>query len=96
MGDVNWRLLVEAERLPVLQGILETARAGHREWVTRCFDGALPPAPDPERERRLDLLFAATDFYVWKLLRRDLGRSPEAVHDHVRATVAALVAGFGA
>ncbi|MFI0432785.1 MAG: TetR/AcrR family transcriptional regulator [Candidatus Nanopelagicales bacterium] len=46
-------------------------RAFHRAWVERCFDPVLPQ-PD---EQTIDALVAATDLYVWKLLRLDLGRS---------------------
>jgi AcrR family transcriptional regulator len=61
----------------------EAGRAYHRAWVERCF-GPWPGDPDPER---IDALVAATDLYVWKLLRLDLGRSVHATE----AVVARLV-----
>ena len=74
-------------------------RTYHRAWVERCFGPLLPPAPasppstaDPsERETLVDALVAATDLYVWKLLRRDLGRSREATSSTVERTVRALL-----
>lgn len=94
IGDMSWRALSEADRLPVIAELMASARTHHRAWITRCFAHLLPPAPAPERERRIDLLFAATDFYVWKLLRRDLGRSPAEVLARMRDTVGALEAAF--
>jgi len=47
-------------------------RAFHRAWVRRSFGPLLPP----DDEVAVDALVAATDIYVWKLLRLDLGRSP--------------------
>ena len=58
----------------------EAGRAYHRAWVVRCF-GPWNQGPDPEV---VDALVAATDLYVWKLLRLDLGRSAEAT-EHVVA-----------
>jgi hypothetical protein len=45
----------------------------HRAWVLRCFGPMLEPADTTA----VDALVAATDLYVWKLLRLDLGRSAE-------------------
>lgn len=62
---------------------LEAARRGrayHRAWVQRCF------GPDLD-EPTTDALVAATDLYIWKLLRLDLGRSV----DSTRATLGRLV-----
>ncbi len=61
----------------------EAGRAYHRAWVVRCF-GPWPQEPDPQV---VDALVAATDLYVWKLVRLDLGRSPQATE----AVVARLV-----
>lgn len=63
--------------------MMDRGRAYHRDWVVRCF-GSLADLSD---EGRVDALVAATDLYVWKLLRLDLGRSAEAT----RAVVARLV-----
>jgi AcrR family transcriptional regulator len=49
----------------------EKGRSYHRAWVERSFAPALARA---DREA-IDALVAATDLYVWKLLRLDLGRS---------------------
>ena len=68
-------------------------RAYHRAWVQRCFGPLFPQAaaadepstePDPEL---VDALVAATDLYVWKLLRLDLKRSAA----ETRATLGRMV-----
>lgn len=90
MGELNWRLSRFAEQQPALRAILDDARAKHRAWVVACFGACLPPS-GAARARRIDALFAATDFYLWRLLRRDLGRSRAATE----ATMLALVEGVG-
>lgn len=59
---------------PLVVEAVRTGRDHHRAWVERCFGTHLT---DP-REDAIDALVAATDLYVWKLLRLDLGRSREA------------------
>lgn len=66
--------------------VVTSGRAYHRDWVEHCFGPFLPSDPN-RRERDVDAVVAATDLYVWKLLRLDLERSPKAV----AATIARLV-----
>jgi AcrR family transcriptional regulator len=56
---------------PIPRQAAEAGRAYHRAWVRRSF-GPWEAEPEPEL---LDALVVATDLYVWKLLRLDLGRS---------------------
>ena len=76
MGDANWRILRHEDRYPLLHQAMTRARTLHRQWLHSAFEGALPVDP-VERERAVDALFTVLDFYVWKLHRRDLGRSRE-------------------
>jgi AcrR family transcriptional regulator len=76
-------LAQEAGGDPVPRQAAEAGRAYHRAWVERCF-GPWEGEPEPEL---LDALVAATDLYVWKLLRLDLGRSFPATE----AVIARLV-----
>jgi AcrR family transcriptional regulator len=94
MGEVNWRLLRFEHQDGALHQILVDARALHRDWVARTF-AELLPRRGAERERRIDALFTATDFYVWKLSRRDLGRSRAETEANMLLLVDALVRGFG-
>jgi AcrR family transcriptional regulator len=74
-GDAVMRLLAQEERFPVLRSMADDGRRMHREWVERTFAETLDRLPAAERRRRAAALLAATDVYVWKLLRRDLGLS---------------------
>lgn len=70
----------------------DAANAGrdyHRTWVQRCL---VPDDTEPNaRELLTDALVAATDLYVWKLLRLDYGRSRPHVTATVERTVRALL-----
>jgi AcrR family transcriptional regulator len=70
-GDANVRWAIASERLGALSPLLDRARAGHQAWLERIHSNALPKAPGARREA-IHALHAATDVYVWKLLRRDL------------------------
>jgi AcrR family transcriptional regulator len=74
MGDANVRLLAIEETVPVAARLLSEGRASHQAWLAATFAQSLPER-GPERARMLATLHAATDVYVWKLLRRDLGHS---------------------
>jgi len=73
-GDVNARLAGVEDRIPAVAAAMEIGRTRHRNWLAACFAQRLPRSG---RSRRIHLaaLHAATDVYVWKLLRRDLGLS---------------------
>jgi len=70
-GDAAVRTVALEDRYPAAATIGRFGRAAHREW---CEYHLAPPDHD---DTLLDALVAATDACVWKLLRRDLGRSRE-------------------
>lgn len=77
VGDRVVRMLDESRRN---QAILKLTRMGfayHREWCKRVFAPTLETLDPPERAIRTAQLVAATDVYVWKLLRRDQGLGRE-------------------
>lgn len=77
-GEATFRWNAEAARVPPIAGVLAQARASHRRWLERVFADRLP-ARGAARERALTLHYAATDVYLWKLWRLDLGLSrPDA------------------
>ena len=93
LGERNWRMLRYEAQSPALRMAQESARALHRRWLAQSF-AALLPRRGAERERRLDALFSVTDFYLWKLWRMDLGRSPADAEAIMRGLVETLAAAF--
>ena len=85
-GDLVIRNLAEQADLE----LIETGRAGHRQWVQRQFAPQIARV-DPKRRRGLvDALICACDVYTWKLLRRDIGRSPSETEATVLGMVNAI------
>ncbi len=98
-------LAQEHDGEPMAREGVERGRAYHRAWVRRVFglapgrddlgsdgaaDGSSDPAPADEPDGGIvDALVAATDLYVWKLLRLDLRRSV----GETEATMARLARG---
>ncbi|MCF2528718.1 TetR/AcrR family transcriptional regulator [Yinghuangia soli] len=73
-GDANVLWIAQMDRIPAARRAAAHARGLHRAWLERVFADRLPDA-GREREHALDLHYAATDIYLWKLWRRDLGLS---------------------
>jgi AcrR family transcriptional regulator len=74
-GDMLVRLLAQEERFGALKGFLDFGRERHRAWVAQVAAPWLAALRPAEREATLDTLVAAFDVYVWKLVRRDMGRT---------------------
>lgn len=71
--------------------LIETGRAGHRQWVQRQFAPQMAQL-DAKRCRSLtDALVCTCDVYTWKLLRRDIGRSRPEAEATIRTIVEAIV-----
>lgn len=83
-GDRVLRLLAQEERVPGIRAVTEEGRRIHAEWVEGAFG--------PQDPFRLALLIAATDVYVWKLLRRDRGLSVAEYRAGVERLVRAALA----
>ncbi len=91
-GDANIRTLAMEEELAAARKILEAGRRYHRQWCARVFAPWLPGPSDARYEPSLLAFIAATDVYLWKLLRRDLGRSAEETLETMRRLVEGLIA----
>jgi AcrR family transcriptional regulator len=74
MGDANVRMLAIEASVPVAARLLREGRSSHQRWLAETFADRLP-ARAADRSQLLAALHAATDVYVWKLLRRDLALS---------------------
>ena len=91
-GDSVIRNLAQEPRHPALKRLLDLGRARHRDLTAQTYAPWLDMLSQPERTRMLDALVAATDVYVWKLARRDMGRGPDETAALMREIVAALLA----
>jgi AcrR family transcriptional regulator len=86
-GDLVIRNLAEQADVD----LIETGRAGHRQWVQRQFAPYMRPLSEKARRSLIDKLVCVCDVYTWKLLRRDMARSrPETeatIFDMVKAII---------
>jgi AcrR family transcriptional regulator len=92
MGDANVRVLEIERSVPAIQYLLKNGRESHRGWIEHVFAPFLPKR-GTARERRVMALYAATDVYLWKLLRRDFGLGREETKAVFQEMVEALVHG---
>jgi len=74
-GDAVIRTLAMEDQLDIAQRVLQAGRIYHREWCERIFTPFLPNKKDKTYELELTAFVAATELYLWKLLRRDLKHS---------------------
>ncbi|HEX8366061.1 MAG TPA: helix-turn-helix domain-containing protein [Allosphingosinicella sp.] len=92
-GDLVMRMLAQEDRYPAMRRLTDIGRFSHRAWVAGTFSARLESAPAKPREAMLDALVVALDVYVWKLVRRDMGRGPEAVEALMLQMIAAALGG---
>ena len=71
IGDANVRWVAASEQYEELVPLLDTARAGHQQWLREVFATELPRGATAAK-RMVLALHAATDVHTWKLLRREL------------------------
>jgi len=90
-GDVYMRSLAQEDRYPAMRRMTDAGRADHRGWVANVFASELEGLPEDVARRRLDGLVIATDLYVWKLIRRDMGRSVAELEDHMLRLIEAAL-----
>lgn len=74
-GDRILRLLTEEDREPAARQLTDLGRAFHQEWCKQAFAPTLEGLSGATRERRIAQFVAATDIYLWKVLRYDQGLS---------------------
>lgn len=91
IGDAAIRTLAIEHELPIAKKILDSGRAYHREWCVKVFRPFLPDNGTPDYELKLLSFITATEFYLWKLLRRDLNKSPEATLSVFKSLVEGLI-----
>jgi AcrR family transcriptional regulator len=74
-GDAIIRTLEVEGQLEAARKVLQAGRAYHRKWCEKVFAPYLPDGPEAHYEQKVTAFVAATDLYLWKLLRRDLKQS---------------------
>jgi AcrR family transcriptional regulator len=72
-----------------IRQVVTEGRQAHRLWVSSAFRPQLDALPPGDREGALDLLVAATDVYVWSILRRE--RSAAIAEQRVGTLVRAIL-----
>lgn len=93
-GDLVMRALAQEDRHAPIKGMTDLGRRSHRKWVSEAFSPWLEPLDPAEAERRLDALVIATDVYIWKLVRRDMGRPVSALRQTMARLIAAALDGL--
>ncbi|GAB3029321.1 TetR/AcrR family transcriptional regulator [Mycobacterium bourgelatii] len=80
VGDIVVGWLSSSQHSAESEQAMTDGRGRHQQWLEKMFADALPTGI-ATRRRMVTGLEAATDIYVWKLLRRDLRRSRAATED---------------
>jgi AcrR family transcriptional regulator len=92
VGKLILRLLGQEDLHPVLKPKMDAGRAGHRQWIEEVFAEELAKRTPAKRQAALDALVVATDVYVWKLVRLDMGRPVAAFKQIVKQMILAALA----
>jgi AcrR family transcriptional regulator len=90
-GAAVMRTLAMEDSVAVARTVAQMGRRAHRAWCARLFAPYLPPICERRYEADLDAFVAATDLYLWKLLRHDLGRSVDETGRVIRTLVEGLL-----
>ena len=91
IGDLVIHALAHEHRSPEFQKSLDVGRAFHKGWIADACDIHIAKRPPDERAAMFHALLAATDIYVWKILRRDEGLSLEDTVATVTFTLKSLI-----
>ena len=91
-GDSVVRNRAHAQRHRALKPLLHRGRDRHRATMEQACAPWLERLAESDRRRALDALAVATDAYIWKLLRRNMGRSREETAIILRLRVDAVLA----
>ena len=90
-GDEQAHLLAQEARVPAIRAITDAGRRYHRDWITRAYAPPLSKLSPATRRRKLAQLTAVTDLATWRLLRRELGLSPDQTTAAIRELVDACL-----
>ncbi len=90
-GPAILNFLKQEDRSPELAEVVATGRSVHEAWVKTHCASVLAGRRGVDGKRRLAAAIAATDLYVWKLLRLDRSMS----RADVEKTMLLLLRGIG-
>ena len=93
IGDLVMQRLDDERRRPALKPSLDQGRDNHRDGVKTAFAPQLAQLHGHARAQLLAILIVATDVYVWKLLRRDMGLGRSAAEAIVRKMIISVIDG---
>jgi len=85
------RTLAVEEQLDIARRVLKAGRIYHREWCQRMFAPFLPEKQTNGYEQELMAFVAATELYLWKLLRRDLNYDLKATQQTFERLVNGII-----
>ncbi len=77
IGELVVRNLANESSNPALKPLIDLGRANHHAWLKSVFAPQLKARQGAARTQLFNCLAVATDVYTWKILRRDLGLSPD-------------------
>ncbi|MBX7096712.1 MAG: TetR/AcrR family transcriptional regulator [Myxococcaceae bacterium] len=86
-GERSLHLLAQERTVPTVRRITDAGRALHHDWVDQVFSPRLAALPAPVQARTRAALIAATDVFVWKVLRVDLSLDARACAQVMRELV---------
>ena len=92
MGDALIRTLTVEYEFKSTREMLKKGRKIHRDWCAVVFEPYLPSGGGSKYETILAAFITATEFYLWKLLRRDLGKTAEQCRQIFLFSLESLVA----
>lgn len=90
-GERSLNLLAQERTVPAVRRITDAGRALHHAWVDQVFTPCLAGLPAPVQARKRAALIAATDVFVWKVLRLDLSLDARACAQVMRELVAGVL-----
>lgn len=89
-GEMVLNLLAQESRFPLIAEAVSAGRKEHERWVEKHFPSLFAGTGDPDRKLKIEAAIAATDLYVWKLLRLDRGLS----RSETEKTIVSLLGGL--
>lgn len=91
LGDMVLRFLAQEDRISAIRKVTDFGRANYRRWVRETFEPYFDGLAPDSQEWLNDGLVVALDIYVWKLIRRDRGRSAQDVRAYMKQLVDAMI-----